>query len=266
MKKAFFEGLAILLIFFGAWFGLSNINWLHVLHIRQATVTTEEKLGDLFWNLFSKTEKEVRSPAILLPVDSLVTQLCKRNNVDRKMIKLHVLDKDEVNAFALPDNHLVVFTGLIRESENEAELAGVLGHELAHIEKKHVMKKLVKEVGLSVLISMTTGNSGGQVISESARLLSSTAYDRELEREADLQSVSYLLQAGLDPEPFANFLYRLGDDQGELPEQVYWITTHPDSKERAEAIIAALKDKTIQAKPVLAAKTWENLKKKVKEE
>lgn len=265
MKKAIFEGLAILIIFFGAWFGLSNINWLTLFQVKQATNTTEEKLGKLFWDLFSKTEKEVLAPAILEPLDSLVTHLCKHNNLDRRKIKLHVLDKDEVNAFALPDHHLVVYTGLIREAEKEAELVGVLGHELAHIEKNHVMKKLIKEVGLSLLISMTTGNAGGQVIAESARLLSSTAYDRDLEREADQQSVSYMLQAGLDPEPFAGFLYRLGGEQGDLPDQVYWVTTHPDSKERAEDIIASLKNKTIKAKPVLATKDWEGLKKKVQE-
>lgn len=265
MKKAFFEGLAILIIFSGAWFGLSNINWLSILHVKQATHTTEEKLGELFWNLFSKTEKEVRSPGILQPLDSLLVHLCQHNNLDRSTIKLHVLEKDEVNAFALPDRHLVVYTGLIRAAENEAELVGVLGHELAHIEKNHVMKKLLKEVGLTLLISMTTGNAGGQVITESARLLSSTAYDRDLEREADLQSVNYMLQAGLDPESFAGFLYRLAEEQGDLPAQVYWVTTHPDSKERAEAIIASLKNKTIHPKPVLSGQDWEALQKQAKE-
>jgi beta-barrel assembly-enhancing protease len=266
MKRAAIELLILVALFFTTWFVLSSINWVSIFKVEQVSKTTEEKLGELYWKLFRQTEKEIHSPTVNKAIDSLVTHLCKHNSIDRSQIKLHVLHKEEINAFTLPDNYLVVYTGLIKSSGNEAELLGVLSHEIAHMEKNHVMKKLIKEVGLSVLISMTTGNSSGEVIRNTAKLLSSSAYDRELEREADLAAVDYLIEADIDPEPFANFLYRLSTEEGNLPNQVFWISTHPDSKERAERIIAYLKNKTMTKKSVLSLSSWKNLKDKLEDE
>jgi beta-barrel assembly-enhancing protease len=248
MKRTAIEFLILVALFFSTWFGLSRVNWMAILKIEKATKSTEEKLGEIFWKQFSKTEEEIAEKAVRDSVSALVDRICKYNDIDRSSIKVHVLRKDEVNAFALPDDHLVVYSGLLAACEDETELLGVLGHEIAHMEKNHVMKKLIKEVGLSVLISMTTGNGGGEVIKETAKLLSSRAYDRDLEREADQTSVDYLLKAKIDPEPFADFLYRLSDETGSLPEQLSWISTHPDSKERAEQIIAYINDKAVAEK------------------
>ena len=136
----------------------------------------------------------------------------------------------------------MVYSGLITDCENEAELCGVISHELAHIEKHHVMNKLVKEMGLSVLISMSTGNGQAETIKTIIKQLSSSAYDRELETEADFTAVDYLIKAGIAPEPFANFLYRLAEESKVLPKQLYWISTHPESKERAEKIIEHIRE------------------------
>ena len=106
------------------------------------------------------------------------------------------------------------------------------------------MNKLVKEIGLSVLISMSTGNGNAETIKAAIKQLSSSAYDRKLETEADLAAVDYLIKAGIDPKPFANFIYRLPDKSKNLPHQIYWISTHPESKERAEKIIERIKGKS----------------------
>ncbi|MDZ7607365.1 MAG: M48 family metallopeptidase [Cyclobacteriaceae bacterium] len=134
--------------------------------------------------------------------------MCDKNDIDRDKIKVHLLFKDEVNAFALPDGHLVIFSGLILESENPEELSGVIAHELAHIKLNHVMTKLMREVGLSVLLSMASGG-GGDMLRETAKMLSSTAFDRALEKEADIKAVDYLIEANISPEPFATFLLPL---------------------------------------------------------
>jgi predicted Zn-dependent protease len=77
-----------------------------------------------------------------------------------------VLNNDEINAFALPNGHLIVYSGLILNSDNQEELIGFICHEIAHIALNHIMKRLVKEIGTSVLISMTTGNGGSEIIKE----------------------------------------------------------------------------------------------------
>ncbi|MDP3915522.1 MAG: M48 family metallopeptidase [Bacteroidota bacterium] len=264
MKKILVELIISVLILFGVWVLLSQVDWMTLLKIEQTTKNTEEKVGDLFWKMLKSSETEISSDSIVAPVDSMLTRICTANSIDRKKVKLHLLRKDEINAFALPNNHLVVYSGLIAACENEAELYGVIGHELAHMEKNHVMNKLIKEVGLSVLISMTTGNGNAEVIKEAIKHLSSTAYDRSMETEADLTAADYLMNAGIDPEPFANFLYSLSDETKNLPSQIYWISTHPESKERAEKIIEQIKSKSFPGAEATDSLRFERLKEKLK--
>ncbi|TBR18832.1 MAG: M48 family metallopeptidase, partial [Chitinophagaceae bacterium] len=151
------------------------------------------------------------------------------------------------------------------ESINENELSGVISHELAHIELNHVMKKLVKEVGLSVLLSMTTG-SGGELVKEIVRLISSSAYDRSLETEADLHAVEYMLNSHLNPEALANFLYRLSNNKDDLSKHLDWVSTHPNPEERAETIIDNSYDRKVTFKPVLTKREWEALQKRIEKD
>jgi predicted Zn-dependent protease len=265
MRKILVELVISVTILLGVWLLLSQLDWMKLFKVEQTTKSTEEKIGNLFWDLIKKSETEIISASVIAPVDSMISLICEKNHIDRTKIKFHLLRKDDINAFALPNNHLVVYSGLINACENEAELYGVICHEIAHIEKNHVMNKLVKEVGLSVLISMSTGNGNSEMIKEALKRLSSSAYDRRLESEADLTAVDYLIKAGIDPGPFANFLYRLADETKNLPHQIYWISTHPESKERAEKIIEyALKNKELKATTIDSTR-FVGLKEKLKE-
>ncbi|MBK8402507.1 MAG: M48 family metallopeptidase [Saprospiraceae bacterium] len=265
MKKTIIQGVITVVLFFGAWFALTQIDWVKVFKVQQVTDKTEQKLGELFWEVFKKAEKEITNKLTVNSIDSIVTHICKSNNIDREKIKVHILNKDEINAFALPNGHLIVFSGLVLNSENQEELAGVICHEIAHIELNHVMKKLVKEIGLSVLISMTTGNGGSEVIKETAKMLSSSAFDRSLEKEADIKAVDYLVNAKINPEPFANFLYKLSNKEHESTKYLTWISTHPDSKERAEYIIEYSKGKLTDYNPILSNETWDKLREELKD-
>jgi len=258
MQKALLQFISIAAIFLLLWFGLSKIDWRKQLKVDEVNKTSEEKLGDLFWKTISSKETELKQQAVTEPLDSLVQSLCKSNDIDFKKLKIHVVEKDEINAFALPNNHLVVYAGLIKDCGSEAELLGVLGHEIAHIEKHHIFKKLVKEIGLAAIISMTGGNN--KAVQKTIELITSSSYDRNLEREADITSVDYLLKAEINPEPFANFLYRMSNDEKNIPKQMYWITTHPESKERAEDIIKYIKNKTIKTKSILSQQSWDEFK------
>mgnify|MGYP002628458639 FL=1 len=265
MKKIIIQGAITILLFFGTWNALAQIDWVKVFKVQKVTAKTEQKLGELFWEVFKKTEEENKNTLVVNPIDSIVTHICKSNKIDRETIKVHVLNKDEINAFALPNGHLIIYSGLIHNSDNQEELTGVICHEIAHIELNHVMKKLVKEIGLSVLISMTTGNGGAEIIKETAKMLSSSAFDRNLEKEADIKAVDYLTTAKVNPEPFANFLYKLSDKEHEAPKYLTWISTHPDSRERAAYIVEYNKDKLTDYKPILSNETWEKLKVKLKD-
>lgn len=263
MKKTLIQGLISVVLFFATWFVLMQVDWMTIFQVQKASDKTEEKLGELFWEGFKNSELEIKNAFVLNAVDSIVNKICIENEIDRGLIKVHILNDIEVNAFALPDGHLVIYSGLILNSDKSEELAGVIAHEMAHIQLNHVMQKLLKEIGISVLVSMTTGNGGGELVRESAKILSSTAFDRKLEKEADIKAVDYLVKAKINPELFANFLYKLSHKEHELVQYLTWISTHPESKERAKYIIEYCKGKTGETEQVLTDETWELMKLKL---
>jgi predicted Zn-dependent protease len=263
MKNTFVQGIVVLGCFFGLYYLLSRVDFMAIFEVEEKTNKTEKQLGDLFWKSIKNSETEVTNDSVDLLVDKLITRITKENSIDKKTLKVHIIEKDEINAFAMPNRYLVIYSGLIEDCTSESELAGVLCHELAHIEKNHVMKKLVKEVGLSVLISFTTGSNSPRMIKEMARMLSSSAYDRKLETEADLTGVDYMIKANLDPTKLADFLYKMSTES-DLPEQIYWVSTHPEAKARAEAIIKYVKEEKFKNNPVLTKAEWEFLKEAIK--
>ncbi len=259
MKGIILKVALLITLFFGVYLLLFQIDWMQLFQIESRKESTETKLGELFWDFFKQNETELESELIYDSLDSLVKVLCKYNDIDRESIKLHILEKDEINAFALPDGHIVVFTGLIKEAESPEALTGVLAHEIAHDQLKHVMKKLVREVGLSVLLSTATGGGGAETIKSMAKMLSSKAFDREMEKEADLEAVKYMLKAKINPEDFASFLYTLSDPHAEFSRQLAWISTHPESQERAKYVLDAIPYDS-QFRILLHDSTWEEVK------
>lgn len=264
MIKTISQGLITIALFLLTWFLLLQVSWVDVFKVKKITDNTDEKIGNLIWETIQKGETKIQDPFVVKTIDSIVSKICISNQLDKDFIKVHIIEKDEINAFALPNGHLVVYSELILSSQNQEELSGVICHEIAHIQLGHVMKKLVKEIGLSVLISMTAGSStAAETIKEAASLLSSSAFDRSMEQEADIKAVDYLLASKIDPKPLANFLYMLAEEEGSTGEYLAWISTHPESKERAEYIIEYCKSKETTYEPVISAATWATLKEKL---
>jgi predicted Zn-dependent protease len=233
MKKSILQLLILLMFAAGVYLLVSRVNWMKLFRIEKMTDALEKKLGDIVWS--DMEEQSIEKGKDFDRVSGLIDELCRANGIDSKKIKIHIFSDNEVNAFALPDRHMVVHTGLINSVKSNDELSGVLAHEIAHMELSHVMKKLLKQMGYSLLISITTGEAGGGAIKELLGMLSSTAYDRKLEKDADIKAVGYLKKTGISPNGFADFLYRLGEKDGSLGS-LSWISTHPDSKERARYV------------------------------
>ena len=107
---------------------------------------------------------------------------------------------------------------------------------------------------------MTIGAGGGQVVKETAKMLSSSAFDRTLEKEADIKAVDYLINAKINPRPFANFLFKLSAKENEATKYLNWMSTHPDSKLRAKYIIDYGNGKKTEYHDVLELETWNKLR------
>ncbi len=263
IKKTIFQGLIIIVGFTGMWYGFTQLDFMKYFKIEERALDLEKELGDLIWDDISRSEEIVVNDTIIKTLDKLINPLCEANDIERDSLKVHLILKDEINAFALPNNHLVVYTGLIADCKRQEALQGVLGHEIAHIEKNHVMKKLSKEIGFSVLLSATTGGKGGEVVKEVLRSLSSSAYDRTLEKEADISSVDYMIKAHVDPKPMADFMYQMAVDS-KMPDGFYWIASHPESEDRAKYILEYIKGKKLKNKPSIPEKDWKVFQEQVK--
>lgn len=247
--------------FFGTWFALSQIPFVTDDELAEMTATNEQRLGDMMMEMISKTETKVKSDSAVAIIHEANTRLCEAIGIDANQIKVHVIYNSEVNAFALPDSNLIVYTGLIAYCKNADELAGVMGHELGHIVEGHVMKKLAKEIGLAMLGVLVGGNSGSEVLVEVMKVLTSSSFDRAQESEADRLAVEYMLKANLDPEHLANVMFRLSQEDSAMPEYLEWVSTHPDSKDRS-ADILKLKNESEQTEfeTLATDEEWEALK------
>lgn len=150
---------------------------------------------------------------------------------------------------------------MIRYCRSPEELSGVLAHEIGHIEHGDIMKRLRKEVGLSMLAALAGGEANGEIARETARLLSSTAFDRQLESEADASAVHMMAKADIDPGAFADVLFRLSQEKNDIPKRFEWISTHPNSQDRCAEILRLRKRETYHVIPLADSTAWASYKK-----
>jgi beta-barrel assembly-enhancing protease len=129
---------------------------------------------------------------------------------------IKVLDSDEINAFALPGGFFYVNSGLILAADEEAELAGVMAHETAHVCAHHAAREMTRmnyaQLGTIPLIMMTGYSWTGYGIYEAASLAVPMAFlefSREFEGEADYLGVQYMYKAGYDPQAFITFFEKI---------------------------------------------------------
>jgi predicted Zn-dependent protease len=261
MVKIIVHFIVLAVLFFGIWFLLGNIDYLKHFRVEELTKETEHNLGELILDELQKGGGELASDTVYSFVNGIKARLCTANGINDSSITLHLLVRDKVNAIALPDRHLIVYTGMIRYCKSPEELSGVLAHEIGHIEHGHIMKRLRKEVGLSMLAALAGGETNGEIARETARLLSSTAFDRQLESEADAFAVHMMAKAEIDPGAFADVIFRLSQEKNDVPKHFEWISTHPNSQDRCAEILRLRKQETYHINPLADSATWANYKK-----
>lgn len=158
-----------------------------------------------------------------------------------------VVAKDEaVNAFALPGGFLTVNSGLLEAAESGEEVAGVLGHEIQHALLRHGTKRILRQLGGSVAMGLLLGGEPTGMSGLAGRL-TSLAYDRDQESEADARGIDLLVRAGVDPSGLGRFFERLAKEGGPAPPAL--LSTHPDPGERAALAARARPSGALRALP-----------------
>lgn len=148
--------------------------------------------------------------------------------------KIVLVNNEMVNAFALPGGYIIITTGLIKFCETSEELIAVIGHEIGHIEERHVIGRLVKDIGLNLLTSNDPYVSG-----EIAKELLSQGYNREQEEEADAFTCHLLLNCSLEPRILASFLRRLKEEnKNGIYDSFEIFSSHPNMNKRIKTALS----------------------------
>ncbi|MGZ4816056.1 MAG: M48 family metallopeptidase, partial [Terriglobales bacterium] len=155
----------------------------------------------------------VRDPVVTEYINRIGQRLA-RNSDSKVPFTIKVIDDDEINAFALPGGFFFVNTGLILAADNEAGLAGVMAHEIAHVAARHATKNETKSdiVNLASIPLMFFGGPAAMLLRQAASLavpMTMLKFGRDAEREADLLGVQYEYAAGYDPEEFVKLFEKL---------------------------------------------------------
>lgn len=156
--------------------------------------------------------------------------------------QFRVVDSRQVNAFALPGGFIYVNRGLIERADNVSELAGVLGHEIGHVTRRHSVQQMEKaqkaNIGVAVLCTLTSVCNGtvGQVAINVGGGLMMAKYSRKAEQEADSEAVVHVIAAGIDPNGIPSFFEELIAERARRPGGVEgWFNTHPLEESRVRA-------------------------------
>ncbi len=178
----------------------------------------------------------------------------------RDSIEVTIVSAPFPNAFALPDNSIVITDQLIAAADHPDEIAGVLAHEVAHIDHHHVMANVIRNVGAGVFFDIVFGGAGlGQAAAIASVNLAALRYSRDDETEADGAALDYLDAAGIDPGALARFFDRMAEITGERTQSDIptLLSTHPATAERAAT--ARARARPGQA-PALSAAAWRTIR------
>lgn len=235
MKKILFE-LAVLI-------GIGGLLWAAIAFFIRLperpvvlSVEKEQKIGENYRDMVLTMSgfRKVEDPYL----DSVLSYTAKRLEESyedsRYNYKITLVENEMVNAFALPGGYIIVTTGLVNFCDSPEELLAVICHEIGHIEKRHVISRLIKDIGLDLLTSNDPFVTG-----EIAKTIVSSGYNRRQEEEADHFACELMIKNQLEPRVLAKLFRKLKEEgNGGLYDQFEVVSSHPNLDSRIRRILA----------------------------
>ena len=226
--------LKLLLLFFAflliAYFLL--VPWIASALARRIPVSYEQSIGDQTFNAmksdFVLDEKRT----------AYINEFFREMNIpSRYKIQIVVVKGELVNAFALPGGRIIVYDQLLNQLGSYPELAALLAHEYTHIENRHTVKTLLRQLGSKVFLSLIVGDATavGGVIINNADDLKTLSYGRSLEKEADDNGARLLADRKIDCAGFTR-LFELLKKETKGMETSEWVSSHPNLDKRIRNI------------------------------
>lgn len=221
------------------------------------SVVNEQKIGDLLAENFLNSAVEVPSDTVNEAIFLIRKRLLEAVGNTEYNYVFHVVEDEKVNAFATLGGHIFIFTGLLEFAETPEEVAAVLAHEIAHVEQRHVVNRLVKELGITLVFSVLSGGDPvmiGEIVKHSV----STVFDRSQESEADKFSLPLLEKAGVSPSHLAGIFRRIEARHGSYNEYLEFLMTHPNTNKRIKDALEYKVGSAFQSVPLPI--NWEAVK------
>lgn len=210
-----------------------SVNWY--------SLEKEIAMGKQYAMEIERQAKIVDDPIISEYVNRVGQNLVRNSDV-KVPVSIKVLETDEPNAMALPGGFFFVNTGLIKLAENESEVAGVMGHELAHIAARHGTRQATRSgiVNLATIPLIFMGGWTGYGIRQAASIaipVGFLSFSRAFESEADMLGLQYMYKAGYDPNGFVEMFERLESLEKRKPGTVAKVfMSHPPTGDRIEKV------------------------------
>jgi predicted Zn-dependent protease len=201
---------------------------------------TEIKMGKEYATEVEKSSHIITDPEVAEYINRIGQNIVK--NSDCKVpFTIKVIDSDEINAFALPGGYFFVNSGLILAADDEAELAGVMAHETAHVCAHHAMREMTRmnyaQIASIVPMVLIGGWTGYGIYEAESIAIPVTfmEFSREFEAQADYLGIEYMYRAGYDPEAMVSFFEKIEDLQKHKPGAVAKVfSDHPQTPDRIE--------------------------------
>lgn len=214
------------------------------------SVTTQQEvqLGADYSRQINRQLPLVRDAAANQYINQLGREIARAADPRGIPYTFYIVNSAQVNAFAIPGGHIYINRGLIERSDNVAELAGVLAHEIGHVVERHGIEQMQRannaNTALGVVYGVLLGRQPGaieQVAVQAGGTAVFASYGRNAEREADNVAIGYMIRSGYNPRGLISMFQELLAERRRNPSRVeQWFSTHPLTEERVQNTEAAI--------------------------
>ena len=221
------------------------------------SVAEEDELGDQYAAAIAAQIPVLDDPPTTTWLQQLGVRLTSVADTEHRDWHFYLVDDSTVNAFAVPGGHIFVHRGLIERAGSYSELAGVMGHEVAHVTLRHSVDQMQSRTRTGILVTVfcavvnVCSSTAAQVAIDVGGQALFAKYSRDDEAQADSAAVQYLLAAGINPRGIPSMFERLAAERRVDPTALdAWFGSHPLEKtrvSRTNALIATIGPARLEA-------------------
>lgn len=234
----------------------------HQLPVLVAPVVPEDtkvEVGHAVADLLFPDSPECRAGHGVAALDALGDELRLAAGIERPL-EIRIVDHPMVNAFAAPGGVVMLTRGLIESADGPDEVAGVLAHEIGHVQHDHATVGVLRRMGITALLQLLTAGSGAETLAGFGGTLAFLSYSRAAEEEADAAGIVMLERSGRNADGLARFFAALQEREGEDDGGVAglipsWLSTHPPTEARHAASL-----RRAAGTPALSEADWQSLR------